>query len=480
MASAGYTNGKQASAPLYTLYVQEKGIRSVRIMIFLAEAQLMDLVTVVTEEHVPANIQKEVTEKFADQIVDREKDPGLETWFPCLKHDGGYILDRPYRGDDSIVDYLADKHGVAVETLKTFPMFNHGVFKDYKSLLEEATALAGKKGLSSGEAWFEAIDKDGSGDVSLEEMIQGLDITRLMAHQAMRGMEMDSHHDRWKDANAQIDSLCTARPDFVNGWRLKMMLGTISDDYNRIIDSADKIVSLKPGDTQALTLKAFYTKALGHDTHDSTMDLLSGSCAKTHASAKKLITTVCKYWDNRLETEVPLGITEPMAIVALGSPADDDGTPRPRLMGTLNKTLEAANAYPDVDIFVTGAAVSSNMPEAIAMTKWLTARGVDPKRITKEMKAMDTVGNYEYIVPMLRKRGVTKVMLITAHYHLNRSSALADAVFEHRELDVQVLGVAGDSDLKGDDFVKRMAVEKPASYRDLARAACLYEHADFE
>merc|ERR1719335_647150 len=153
---------------------------------------------------------------------------------------------------------------------------------------------------------------------------------------------------------------------------------------------------------------------------------------------------------------VPAGITERMSIIALGSPADDDGTPRPRLLGTLNKTLEAAKAYPNADIFVTGAAVSSNMPEAIAMTKWLTARGVDTKRITMEMKAMDTVGNYEYIAPMLKARGVTKVMLITVYYHLNRSSALADAVFEQRGLKAEVVGVAGESDLKGDDLSKRM------------------------
>merc|ERR1719412_1271700 len=141
---------------------------------------------------------------------------------------------------------------------------------------------------------------------------------------------------------------------------------------------------------------------------------------------------VGKYWDAELTTEVPKGLTGRMSIVALGSPADDDGTPRPRLLGTLKKTLEAAEAYPEADIFVTGAAVSSNMPEAIAMTRWLTARGVDEKRITKEMKAMDTVGNYEYIAPMLRKRGITKIMLITVYYHLNRSSALADSVFDAR------------------------------------------------
>lgn len=148
-------------------------------------------------------------------------------------------------------------------------------------------------------------------------------------------------------------------------------------------------------------------------------------------------------------------------------------------MGTLNRTLEAANAYPEADIFVTGAAVSSNMPEAIAMTRWLTARGIDEKRITKEMKAMDTVGNYEYIAPMLRRRGTTKVMLITVYYHLNRSSGLADAVFEEHGLKVDVIGVAGESDLKGEKLEKRMAVEKPASYRYLARAATLYELEDF-
>merc|ERR1719162_1342313 len=174
------------------------------------------------------------------------------------------------------------------------------------------------------------------------------------------------------------------------------------------------------------------------------MGHLCKSCEHTHAATKKLITTVCKYWEGELQESIPTGIVEKMSIIALGSPADDDGTPRPRLLGTLNKTLEAAQQYPDADIFVTGAAVSSNMPEAIAMTKWLTARGIDGSRITKEMKAMDTVGNYEYIAPILRKRGISKVMLITVYYHLNRSSALADAVFENRGLDVEVIGVAGE------------------------------------
>jgi len=259
-----------------------------------------------------------------------------------------------------------------------------------------------------------------------------------------------------------------------------MILGTISDDYDKIIESADKIVALQPGDAQALTLKAFYTKALERDGYDEAIQSLSESSPDIAEAVLKVIRTVGKYWDKTLSEEVPSGIEERMSIVALGSPADDDGTPRPRLLGTLKKTLEAAEAYPEADIFVTGAAVSSNMPEAIAMTRWLTARGVAAKRITKEMKAMDTLGNYEYIAPMLRRRGVSKVMLITVYYHLNRSSGLADAVFEEHGLNVEVVGVAGESDLKDEALEKRMAVEKPASYRDMARAASLYEFDDFK
>jgi uncharacterized SAM-binding protein YcdF (DUF218 family) len=460
----------------YTLYVKEKGIHSMKVMLFLAEANLLKQVTIVSELKMPEEERNAIKEKFKDEIEDLDAGGGAggETWIPCLKTSDGFVID-----DSKIIDHLAAKHGVATDKLQAYAMFNHGVLKDYELMQRETHRLAGGDELPGGEAWFKAIDKDGSGDVSLEEMIQGLDLTRLMA-EARRGVEVNTKFDRWKVANEQIDFLVASKPDFVNGWKLRMVLGTISDDYDKIIDSADKIVSLKAGDAQALTLKAFYTKALGRDSFASTMEILCASNPGIAEKAQKIISTIGKYWDTELTLTVPSGITERMSIIALGSPADDDGTPRPRLLGTLNKALEAAQAYPDADIFVTGAAVSSNMPEAIAMTRWLTARGVDEKRITKEMKAMDTVGNYVYIAPMLRARGVSKVMLITVYYHLNRSSGLADAVFEQQGLKIDVVGVAGESDLKGDKLETRMAVEKPASYRDLARAANLYEACDFE
>jgi hypothetical protein len=257
-----------------------------------------------------------------------------------------------------------------------------------------------------------------------------------------------------------------------------MTLGTICDDYDRIIASADKVVEFKPGDPQACTLKALYCRSCKRPGFDESMGALEKSSPAVHGKVTALVKGVDKYWEGKLANTVPSGL-EGIAIIALGSPADDDGTPRPRLLGTLNKTLEATTIYPNATVFVTGAAVSSNMPEAIAMKKWLQKRGVK-NEIVMEMKAMDTVGNYEYIAPMLADRGVKKVILITAYYHLNRSSGLADAVFEAKNLPMEVVGVAGDSDLKGDVLAKRMDVEVCASYRDVARARGLYEASDFQ
>ena len=58
-------------------------------------------------------------------------------------------------------------------------------------------------------------------------------------------------------------------------------------------------------------------------------------------------------------------------ILALGSPANDNGTPQPRLLATLKETLAVANQNPTALIFVTGSAVKTKMVEANAMKDWL-------------------------------------------------------------------------------------------------------------
>mmetsp|Transcript_62494 Transcript_62494/g.176253 ORF Transcript_62494/g.176253 Transcript_62494/m.176253 type:complete len:502 (-) Transcript_62494:92-1597(-) len=459
--------------PFYTLYVRDTGSDSMRVMIFILEAKLSDKVEIVNQTKIPQSEIDTIKSQNADAIKALTAEG--KTWLPCLKFQKSYIV-----GGQAIIDYLAEKNKVQTDRFVYFPMFEYGMYKDYNFMHGEMQRLAGDDAKEESDvlAWYSALDKDGDGRVELDEIIMGLDATRLLA-EARRGAVVNTASNRWRDTLSQVNHLTHENPGFIEGWRTAMLLGTICDAYDLIISSADKVVELDPGDSQALTLKALYCMSLGRaEGFESAMKGLRGKHPKIGDMADRLVKRVDKYWSKELTHDVPRGITGKAAIVALGSPADDDGTPRPRLMGTLNKTLEAAKMYPEIDIFVTGAAVSSNMAEAIAMKKWLGHRGVDTKRVTMEMKAMDTVGNYEYIAPMLKDRGVTKVILITVYYHLNRSSALADAVFENKGVSVEVIGVAGVSDLKDEVLTKRMGVERPASYRDVARACGLYEYDD--
>jgi len=454
--------------------VRSTGAHSMRVMIFVMEAGIMDDFEIIDQTKIPKETIDEIKSQCSKDI-DGIKESG-KTWLPCLKKADGYMVD-----DDQILAYLTEKHTIERHRLRCFPMFDFGMYKDYLFMQDEMLRLAGDntKKESDVQAWYSALDKDGDGTVDLDEIIMGLDATRLLA-EARRGADVNTHSNRWRDTLAQVDHLTKGHPEFREGWRTSLLLGTICDDYDRIINSADQVCATAP-DSQALTLKGLYCNALKRtEGFESAIKGLNESFPQASAIVDKLVKRVDKYWAKELSHDVPKGIEGKVAIVALGSPADDDGTPRPRLMGTLNKTLQAAKEYPDVDIFVTGAAVSSNMPEAIAMRKWLGARDIDTKRITMEMKAMDTVGNYEFIAPMLKERGVTKVILITVYYHLNRSSALADAVFENKGVEVEVIGVAGESDLKGEVLAKRMTVERPASYRDVARASGMYEFEDHE
>lgn len=109
------------------------------------------------------------------------------------------------------------------------------------------------------------------------------------------------------------------------------------------------------------------------------------------------------------ETPAPgfekIGGGKNLAIVALGSPANDDGSPRPRLLHTLDSTVALARRHPDVPIFATGAGVATAVPEAAAMAEWLISSGVAPGRVFEERQAQDTVGNYRFLRPLLEERG---------------------------------------------------------------------------
>jgi len=78
------------------------------------------------------------------------------------------------------------------------------------------------------------------------------------------------------------------------------------------------------------------------------------------------------------------------------------------------------------------------------------------------MKAFAIVGNYEYVIPMLKDTGITKVIFITVFYHMSRSYAFAHAVFENKGFNGEVIGVAGINDFNIGIHAKHMTMERHA------------------
>jgi len=227
---------------------------------------------------------------------------------------------------------------------------------------------------------------------------------------------------------------------------------------------------LDPTDGESRLLRAVYAAAL-NDTQQARAAQrdLAAHDPQLSAELEGLLERLEAHCQKELMSEPPAGWPPANhAIVALGSPTNADGTPRPRLLGTLQRTLALANQDPKAAVLVTGGAVKSG-GEAVAMRDWLVARGVAPERIIVEDQARDTIQNAQRVAPLLAKAGKTEVTLATVSYHMERSLFIFDEILGQQGVTVQ--GITGEPDLEGEALTTRLGQERIGTFRDGARAA---------
>lgn len=111
----------------------------------------------------------------------------------------------------------------------------------------------------------------------------------------------------------------------------------------------------------------------------------------------------------------------------------------------LERRLEAAYAYhlrnPDALLVVSGGqGEGETISEALAMERWLTARGVPSARILREERSASTYENLANTKALLEQRFTRpyRVALVTSDYHVYRAARLAaaaglDAVHLHAD-----------------------------------------------
>lgn len=154
------------------------------------------------------------------------------------------------------------------------------------------------------------------------------------------------------------------------------------------------------------------------------------------------------------------------AIVVLGAGVRPDGTLGVRTTARLEAAVELSHRMPDAAIVVTGGAVTSKLPEGPTMAEWLVARGVARGRISIERRARHTGENADFVVPILRRLAVNRVLLVTDRHHLARASFHLRAALREQEVGVELHGVAVPDGLHGRRRVMRAIGERGKILRD--------------
>lgn len=115
----------------------------------------------------------------------------------------------------------------------------------------------------------------------------------------------------------------------------------------------------------------------------------------------------------------------PAALVALGAALRPGGRPSPALTRRIETAARLFAAGRAPLVLVTGGATGAGpLSEAEAMRRALAALGVPEAAILVEDRARDTLENARLSIPILRRAGVERAVLVTDRIHMPRALVL--------------------------------------------------------
>lgn len=94
----------------------------------------------------------------------------------------------------------------------------------------------------------------------------------------------------------------------------------------------------------------------------------------------------------------------------------------------LNKAAEYHEKNPDAMIIVSGGqGPQEDIPEALAMKRYLIEKGIDEEKIIMEDKSTSTITNFRFSREIMENKGLSlsSVVFVTNAYHVYRASSYA-------------------------------------------------------
>ncbi len=255
-------------------------------------------------------------------------------------------------------------------------------------------------------------------------------------------------------------------------WRIDLRLALA----NRHIQTESPEISLKiwgeihalaPRDTDTLVYLAHWNRfAKRKAEQERFLRLLYDAAPARAARLVDLWDNIDKWLAASVSSALPPRTEETgsWAVVVLGYVLNPDGSLAEEMLRRLEKAREAAAAYPEAPLIVSGGVPRGGRVEAEAMRDWLVARGVARERIFEEGYSRNIVENVYYSRQILDMLRAGTVLAITGGTDVRRTGICFEEYAKRCGSAWRTLVCAGQ-DETGEGTVELLKI-----YRDSLRA----------
>lgn len=107
--------------------------------------------------------------------------------------------------------------------------------------------------------------------------------------------------------------------------------------------------------------------------------------------------------------------------VVLGSKADPDGTPSPRLAARLDRALELYRGGWTRMILVSGGTGREGVPEGGVMKRYLVGKGVPASAVIVDNQGVDTRATARNAAAVMKARDLHTAIVVSQYFHIPRT-----------------------------------------------------------
>lgn len=257
----------------------------------------------------------------------------------------------------------------------------------------------------------------------------------------------------------------------------------LQNDLPEALNTLEEISNIEPDNFEAIVLHAVYSRVSGDEAaYEDGLDRLAEIDEERADHYIELVDSVDQIKETELNEEVPGNLPEENhTFITLGYALSEEGEMEETLIERLNVTLEAAEAYPNSKLIVTGGVPKAGNTEAELMAEWLIDKGIEEDRIIQEPLSTDTVENSLFAMDIVQNEELEDITLITSASHMRR------ALTTFNEANNLLLELAGENtereftnlvymDFESEDEAMDIPTEEEMTiYRDLLRTSGIWQ-----